>query len=83
MVTVNWEQALTVARRDSELVLCINGSCRELLYFAINRLPERTAAALSREDMATVKRHLISYGWDFLNNDFVLGRLLTEARTEA
>jgi hypothetical protein len=83
MVTVNWEKALTVARRDGELVLCINGSCRELLFFAIDRLPERTTQALSREDMATVKRHLISYGWDFLNNDFVLGRLLTEARTEA
>ena len=83
MVTVNWEQALTVAQRDGELVLCINGSCRELLYFAINRLPERTAEALGRDDLATVKRHLISYGWDFLNNDFVLGRLLTEARTEA
>jgi len=83
MVELDFQEALNVALRDGELVLCINGSCRELLYFPVEGLPERTAEALDREDMDTVKRHLISYGWDFLNNEFVLGRLLVEAHLES
>jgi len=70
---------LHVIRRDGELVLCINGSCRELLYFPVDRLPGQTADALDRGDMETVKGQLISAGRDFLYNEFVLGRLLTEA----
>ena len=76
-------EALTVARQDGELVLRINGSCRELLYFAVDKLPERTIEALGRDDMETVKRHLISLGWDFLNNDFIFGRLLAETNVES
>ena len=83
MLEVSLDEALTVARRDGELVLCINGSRRELLYFPVDALPEHTREALRREDMETVKRHLIAYGWDFLNNEFILGRMLAEARLEA
>ena len=83
MMNLDLHQALNVTRRDGELVLCINGSCRELLYFPVDGLPERTADALDREDMDTVKRHLISSGWDFLNNEFVLARLLAEADVES
>jgi len=83
MIDLNLQEALSVTRRDGELVLCINGSCRELLYFPVERLPERTADALDREDMDTVKRHLIVSGWDFLNNEFVLARLLAEADIES
>lgn len=83
MLQVSLGESLTVARRDGELVLCINGSCRELLYFTVDRLPEHTQEALRREDMEAVKRHLIAYGWDFLNNEFILGRLLAEAQVES
>ena len=83
MMNLDLHEALNVTRRNGELVLCINGSCRELLYFPVDRLPERTADALDREDMDTVKHHLISYGWDFLTNEFVLARLLAEAHVES
>ena len=83
MVEMDFQKALNVTRQESELVLSINGSHRELLYFAVEGLPERTAEALSREDMDTVKRHLIASGWDFLNNEFVLARLLAEADIES
>jgi hypothetical protein len=83
MMNLDLHQALTVTRRNGELVLCINGSCRELLYFPVDGLPERTADALDREDMSTVKHHLIGYGWDFLNNEFVLARLLAESSAES
>lgn len=83
MLNLDLQKALNVSRQDGELVLCINGSCRELLYFAVDRLPEPTADALDREDLDTVKRHLITYGWDFLNNEFVLARLLAEADIES
>ena len=83
MSDLDLHEALNVTRRDGELVLCINGSCRELLYFPVDRLPERTADALDREDMETVKRHLIVSGWEFLNNEFVFARLLAEADVES
>ena len=70
---------LHVVRRDGELVLCINGSRRELLYFPIAALPGETAEALQGGDMEVVKSRLIDAGHDFLHNDFVLGRLLAEA----
>ncbi len=83
MVELDFNRALTVSRQDGELVLRINGSSRELLFFDMNQLPELTAEALARDDMETVKRDLISFGWDFLNNEFILGRLLAEAHTES
>ena len=83
MVDVDFDKALRLTRQDDELVLSITGSLRELLYFALKELPEHTVQALARDDMDTVKRHLISFGWDFLNNEFILGRLLAEATTES
>ena len=83
MMNLDLHQALNVTRRDGELVLCINGSRRELLYFRIETLPEGAAEALRREDMDAVKRHLISSGWDFLTNEFVLARLLAESTVES
>ena len=83
MVELDVTRALTVSRQDGELVLSINGSSRELLFFDMNQLPELTAEALARDDMETVKRDLISFGWDFLNNEFILGRLLAEATIES
>jgi len=83
MVGLDLHEVLNVTRRNGELVLCINGSCRELLYFTVTELPEITVEALDRNDMDTVKGHLIALGRDFLNNEFVLGRLLAEAHVES
>jgi len=83
VVDLDLRKALNVIQQDGELVLCINGSCRHLLYFPVDKLPEHTVEALDREDLDTVKRHLISYGWEFLNNEFILGRLLAEADIKA
>jgi len=72
-------EMLHVVRQNGELVLCIKGSSRELLYFPVDGLAEQTAEALDRGDMDTVKEHLIAMGQDFLNDGFVLGRLLAES----
>ena len=79
MVDFDLAKMLHVVRRNGELVLCINGSRRELLYFPIDRLPGGTAEALHGGDMEVVKSQLMDAGHDFLHNDFVLGRLLAEA----
>ena len=83
MVDVDFDKALCLTRQDDELVLSITGSRRELLYFALDKLPDHTVEALDRQDMETVKNHLIAFGWDFLNNEFILGRLLAEATVES
>jgi len=83
VVSLDLREALNVIRQDGELVLCINGSCRHLLYFSLDKLPEPTVEALHREDMDTVKGHLIAFGWEYLNNSFILGRLLAEAHVES
>ena len=72
-------EVLHVVRRNGELVLCINGSRRELLYFPVDGLAEQTTEALDRDDMDTVKEHLIAVGRDFLADGFVQARLLAEA----
>ncbi len=72
-------EVLHVVRRNGELVLRIKGSSRELLYFPVDGLAEQTTEALDRDDMDTVKEHLIAIGRDFLNDGFILGRLLAES----
>ena len=76
-------EVLHVVRRNGALVLRINGSRRELLYFPVDGLAEQTAEALGRDDMETVKEHLIAVGRDFLADGFVQARLLAEAHPPA
>ena len=77
------KEVLHVVRQDGELVLCINGSRRELLFFPVDRLSEQTAEALHRNDMEAVKEHLIAVGRDFLSDGFIQARLLADAQLSA